>query len=929
MEKARLVLDSPFHPLAVSPFQFFEFPNPKSQIPPTFHAIIAAKRRARRATLNAENLPKVYDPKETESRWYRFWEENDLFHAVIDESRRPFTIVIPPPNVTGSLHMGHALNNTLQDVLIRFNRMRGNVALWVPGTDHAGIATQNKVEQQLEAEGLTRHDIGREKFIERVWAWKEEYGSTIIGQLKRLGCSCDWSRERFTMDEGYSRAVREVFVRLYRDGLIYKGHRLINWCPRCHTALSDIEVEHHDVAGKLWHIRYKIEGTDEYLVIATTRPETLLGDTAVAVHPDDSRYSHLVGKYAVLPLVGRKLRIIADEYVNQEFGTGALKVTPAHDPNDFDLGIKHGLEQINILNDDGTINANGGVYQGLDTLSARARVEADLEKQGLLEGVEEHAHSVGHCYRCQTVIEPYLSDQWFVDMKPLAGPAVDAVREGRVKFAPPKWERLYFDWMGEIRDWCISRQIWWGHQIPAWYCGECGEINVAREAPEACAKCGSTALTQETDVLDTWFSSALWPFAVLGWPDDTPELRYFYPTSVLSTARDILYLWVARMIMTGLKFPGDVPFHTVIIHPTVLNSEGKRMSKSLGTGVDPLGLIDTYGTDATRFGLMVQVTPLQDMRFTEDKLAMSRNFANKIWNASRFVMMNLGDWQEGEPPSLETLEDRWILSRGQELTGEVTAALAGYNFSEASRLLYDFFWGEFCDWYLELVKGRLGEGVQGDTARWVLAKTLDATLRLLHPFMPFITEEIWQNLPLRREQDGPKSIMLAAWPEVVAGLIDEGAELEMGFLQDVITGVRAIRAAFGLSPRLEVDVLISVDEAKAGLVQRNSRLVSGLVNARKVEVGTGIARPAGAAAQVIAGGTVFVPLVGVIDVEKERARLTKELERADKELEAVARKLSNQGYLSKAAPEVILKDRAKREQVKGLIDKLNEQLEWL
>lgn len=871
----------------------------------------------------------MYDPKETESRWYRFWEQNDLFHAEIDESRRPFTIVIPPPNVTGSLHMGHALNNTLQDVLIRFNRMRGSVALWVPGTDHAGIATQNKVEQQLAAEGLTRHDIGREKFIERVWTWKEEYGSTIIGQLKRLGCSCDWARERFTMDEGYSRAVREVFVRLYQDGLIYKGHRLINWCPRCHTALSDIEVEHHDLAGKLWHIRYRIEGSDEFLVIATTRPETLLGDTAVAVHPDDSRYSHLVGKNAILPLVGRKLPIIADEYVNMEFGTGALKVTPAHDPNDFDLGIKHSLEQINILNDDGTINANGGVYQGLDTLSARARIEADLEKQGLLERSQEHAHSVGHCYRCQTVIEPYLSDQWFVDMKPLAQPAIDAVQGGRVKFAPPKWARLYFDWMGEIHDWCISRQIWWGHQIPAWYCGECGEINVARETPEACAKCGGTSLKQETDVLDTWFSSALWPFAVLGWPDDTPELRYFYPTSVLSTARDILYLWVARMIMTGLKFPGEIPFHTVIIHPTVLNSEGKRMSKSLGTGVDPLGLIDTYGTDATRFGLMVQVTPLQDMRFTEDKLAMSRNFANKIWNASRFVMMNLGDWREGEEPSVETLEDRWLLSRGHKVVRDVTAALEANNFSEASRLLYDFFWGDFCDWYLELAKGRLYEAGEADTARWVLTKTLDAALRLLHPFMPFITEEIWQKLPLRRDQAEPRSIMVAAWPEVDAGRIDEGAETEMAFLQEVIGAVRAIRAAFGLSPRSEVDVLVSVDQERAALVERNSRLVSGLVNAASLEAGSGMARPAGAAAQVIVGGTVFIPLAGVIDTQKESARLTKELERANKELEAVSRKLSNQGYLSKAAPEVIEKDRAKREQIEGLVDKLNEQLEWL
>ncbi len=882
-------------------------------------------------TEEKQELSKVYAPHESEDRWYRFWEESGYFTPEIDRSKEPFTIVIPPPNVTGSLHMGHALNNTIQDALIRKARMEGRPALWLPGTDHAGIATQNKVEQALAAEGKTRHDVGREKFIERVWEWKEEHGSIIISQLKKLGCSCDWTRERFTMDEGYSKAVKEVFVRLYNDGLIYRGNRIINWCPRCHTALSDIEVEHQDVEGGLWHIKYSLKDSDDHLVIATTRPETLLGDTAVAVNPDDERYKHLIGTQAILPLVGREIPIIGDEHVDPSFGTGALKVTPAHDPNDFEIGERHGLEQINIFTIEGDINENGGRFAGLHRFDARKAVVEALKDEGRLEKFETHDHAVGHCYRCQTIIEPYISEQWFVDMKPLAGPAIAAVEDGKVKFSPERWGKVYFDWMENIRDWCISRQIWWGHQIPAWYCRDCDEMTVATETPTACSACGSTKLERDPDVLDTWFSSALWPFATLGWPDQTEDLDYFYPTSVLSTARDILYLWVARMIMSGLKFADEVPYHTVIIHPTVFNQEGRRMSKSLGTGIDPLELIEKYGTDATRFGLMVQTTTMQDMRFTEEKLEMSRNFANKIWNASRFALMNLGDY---EPAPLDksklTAADRWILSRAQRLVGEVSQALDDHDFGDAARRLYDFFWSEFCDWYLELVKPRLydqdGSGGEARTvAQGVLVEVLDTALRLLHPFMPFITEEIWQKLPIAGE-----SLMVAEWPKAKTDLIDETAEAEIEVVKKAVTSLRTIRSELKVAPSVKFAALATAESKEAlAPFEAGAALITRLAGLGELATGIDLERPKQSAIAIIGDVEVFVPLSGLVDIEKERERLGKELELIARESEKVGKKLSNEGFLSKAPPEVVEKEQDKQRRFEERRQKIAAQVALL
>ncbi|HEB12101.1 MAG TPA: valine--tRNA ligase [Actinobacteria bacterium] len=898
-----------------------------------------------------ELLTKVYDPSETESKWYSVWESRGYFTSKIDLDKEPFTIVIPPPNVTGSLHMGHALNNTIQDVVVRRRRMQGQATLWLPGTDHAGIATQNKVEQQLETEGLTRQDVGREEFIERVWKWKEEYGATIINQLKRLGCSCDWSRERFTMDEGYSKAVKEVFVRLYRDGLIYRGHRIINWCPRCHTALSDIEVDHHDVEGGLWHIRYGLADKTGHLVIATTRPETLLGDTAIAVHPEDDRYKHLIGKEAVLPLVGRRLPIVGDEHVDPAFGTGALKVTPAHDPNDFEIGERHNLEQVNIFGPDAHINENGGKFAGMQRFEAREAVVGALTKEGLLEKYETHIHAVGHCYRCHTVIEPYLSEQWFVDMKPLAGPAIEAVKNGEVVFSPERWGRVYFEWMENIRDWCISRQIWWGHQIPAWYCLACGETVVDTHAPESCPKCGKTELEQDPDVLDTWFSSALWPFATLGWPDDTDDLDYFYPTSILSTARDILYLWVARMIMSGIKFVGQVPFHTVIIHPTVLNKEGRRMSKSLGTGIDPLELIDKYGTDATRFGLMVQATTMQDMRFTEEKLEMSRNFANKIWNASRFVLMNIDDADkqaiQGGLGALSadelSLPDRWILSRCQKLIGAVSASLDEYDFGGASRHLYDFFWSEFCDWYLELAKPKLYIEVESEEpgidqsgaahdqlmTKVVLVKVLDTTLRLLHPFMPFITEELWQAVR-EKSFDAGESLMIADWPIDAVALIDEEAEKEIDLLQKVVTSVRTIRAEHKVPPATKILVLVTAkDEAALKTVVDGQELITRLAGISELQTGVNIDRPQKSAMAVVGAVEVYIPLTGLVDVKKETDRLNKDLDRLEQDIAKIGKKLANDGFIKKAPAEVVEKQKNKRDELNERRLKINEQLNIL
>ncbi|MHB1341507.1 MAG: valine--tRNA ligase [Coriobacteriia bacterium] len=883
-------------------------------------------------------MPKAYDPNAVETKVFASWVDGGYFGSVIRQGERPFTVAIPPPNVTGSLHMGHALNNTIQDVIIRRSRMTGRPTRWVLGTDHAGIATQNKVEQKLAAEGLSRHDVGRDRFIEMCWEWRAEHGSTIIGQLKAMGCSCDYIDEHFTMDPAYQVAVKRVFVDLYNEGLIYRGKRIINWCPRCATALSDIEVEHEELDGHLWHIRYPLKepvaGRD-HVVVATTRPETMLGDTCVAVHPDDARYKGVVGGTVVLPLLGREIPIVADDYVDPAFGTGAVKVTPAHDPNDFEIGERHSCAKINILAADASITEEGGPYVGLDRYEARKRVVADLETAGLLVKVDDHVHSVGHCYRCHTVVEPWLSDQWFVDMKPIAAPAIDCVRDGRVRFHPERWENVYFQWMENIRDWCVSRQLWWGHQIPVYYCDACGEMTASVDDIAACPKCDGP-VRQDPDVLDTWFSSALWPFATLGWPSETPELGYFYPTTVLSTARDILFLWVARMIMQGLKFTGDIPFSEVIIHPTVFNAEGKRMSKSLGTGVDPLDLMEHYGADGMRFGLMLQTTGSQDIKFAEEKLLSSRNFANKIWNASRFVMMNLGDDYVAGPPKPETVADKWILSRlaslaetvdlGLDVDAARAAGADAFQFGEVARALYDFFWSEFCDWYIELAKGRLAAGGHAAlAAKRNLVFVLDRALRLLHPMMPFITEEIWRNLPLAAD-DRADSLMIAMWPTGLAGYRDEDAENSMRMLQELVTEVRGVRARYSLSPKTQVTLLVRATGADAMLVESQRHYLHELAGVGDLKIDAAAVRPAHAAVAVAGGVELFVALEGLVDFAAERERALKELTRAEEELGRLTKKLANEGFLAKAAPEVVEKDRSRANELGAQVSKLAAQI---
>ena len=874
-------------------------------------------------------LPSAYDPDAVEGPVFRRWVDGGHF-AQEPGGEAPFTVVIPPPNVTGSLHMGHALNNTIQDVVIRRSRMTGRPTRWVVGTDHAGIATQNKVEQKLAGQGLSRHDVGREKFVELCWEWRREHGSIIIEQLKRMGCSCDYDDEHFTMDEGYQRAVRTVFVEWFERGLIYRGKRIINWCPRCSTALSDIEVEHEELNSHLWHLRYPLKepvGGRDHVIVATTRPETMLGDTCVAVHPDDERYRDLVGAIIVLPLLGREIPIVADEYVDPSFGTGAVKVTPAHDPNDFEIGERHGLEKINVLAADATITAEGGPYEGLDRYEARTRVVADLEAAGLLASVDDHIHSVGHCYRCHTVVEPWLSDQWFVDMKPLAVPGIECVRDGRVVFHPQRWENVYYHWMENIRDWCISRQLWWGHRIPVFYCDACGWQGASMDDLESCPECGA-AVRQDEDVLDTWFSSQLWPFATLGWPDETPELDFFYPTTVLSTARDILFLWVARMIMSGLDFIGDVPYRDVIIHPTVFNAEGRRMSKSLGTGVDPLDLMAHYGADGMRFGLMLQVTGNQDIKFAEEKLASSRNFANKIWNASRFVLMNAGEDFEPGAPAVETVADAWILSRLADLAARVDEGLLTYEFGETARVLYDFFWSEFCDWYIELAKPRLAAG--GESRQTVLRNlvfVLDTALRLLHPMMPFVTEEIWGRLPLGDTRDA-ESLMVAAWPDAtrLARFRDEDAERSVGLLQELVTSVRTVRARYAVSPKTRLEVGVKAPEAEGQVLESMAADVRALAGIESLVVGADTVRPAHASVVVAAGSEVYVSLEGLVDFEAERARVTTELGRAEGDLAKLEKKLKNEGFLMKAAPDIIEKDRARAAELAATVSKLTGQL---
>jgi valyl-tRNA synthetase len=873
------------------------------------------------------DIPKAYEPAEVEEKWYRFWEDHKYFHAEVDPDKKPFSIVIPPPNVTGSLHLGHALNNSLQDFITRRRRMQGYEALWLPGTDHAGIATHAVVERILAEEGTTRWEIGREAFLERVWAWVEQYGGTIVRQLKRLGCSCDWDRLSFTMDEPRSRAVREVFVRLFEEGYIYQAYYIVNWCPYHLTAISDIEVEYEDVEGQLWYIRYDLKDSDEYFYVATTRPETMLGDTAVAVNPGDERYRDMVGKTAILPLLGREMPIIADDFVDLEFGTGMVKVTPAHDPNDFEIGKRHGLPEINILTPDAKINENGGPYAGLDRYEAREAVLADLEKLGYIQKVEKREHAVGHCYRCHTVIEPYLSKQWFVRMKGLAEPAIRAVEEGDTDFVPERWKKIYFDWMYNIRDWCISRQLWWGHRIPVWYCQDCGEVLVAREDPRRCP-CGGR-LEQDPDVLDTWFSSGLWPMSTLGWPEDNPDLRYFYPTSVLVTAFDIIFFWVARMMMSGLHFMGDVPFRQVFVTALIRDELGKKMSKSSGNVIDPLEVIDYYGADALRFTLGHIAVPGRDVFLSEERIAGSRHFCNKIWNASRFTLLNLEDfdpWSVDERDLEYTLADRWILSRLNRLIAEIDDDCEAYNFSEACKALYEFFWSDFCDWYVELSKLRLYGGDEAGrmTARYVLWEVLEQSLRLLHPFMPFITEEIWQLLPHLGQ-----SITVAPWPVPETARIDMGAEADMNVLRDIITAIRRLRSELGLQPGERAEALIvPLEPERAPLLKEHADYLVSQARLSSFRLTGSVSDPSSFARAVASGVEVFLPLAGK-DFQEEVERIRREISKLEAEARRFEGKLANPQFLERAPAEIVEKERAKLADVALKIERLKEQLELL
>jgi len=873
--------------------------------------------------LVSKEINKTYNPKEVEDRLYNTWVEKGYFTPQPDESKEPFTIVIPPPNVTGQLHMGHALDETLQDILIRYKRMAGFNALWVPGTDHAGIATQIKVEEVLrKEEGKTRYDLGREKFIEKVWDWKKLYGDRIINQLKKLGSSCDWTRERFTMDERLSKAVREVFVSLYEKELIYQGNRIINWCPRCITALSDAEVEYAEQAGHFWHIKYPIKDSDEYIQIATTRPETLLGDTAVAVHPDDTRYTHLIGKKLVLPLVGREIPIIADEYVDKEFGTGAVKITPAHDPNDFEVGLRHNLEIIKVLNDDATINSYGGKYEGLDRYEARKQMVADLEAQGFLVKTEDHTHNVGQCYRCGTTVEPITSKQWFVKMQPLAEKALDVVRDGRVQFVPDRFSKTYINWMENVHDWCISRQLWWGHRIPAFYCDECGKTTVSREDITVCPHCGGK-VTQDSDVLDTWFSSALWPFSTLGWPEKTKDLEYFYPTSVLVTGYDIIFFWVARMIFSGMEHMEKEPFKHVLIHGLVRDSQGRKMSKSLGNGVDPLEVIEEFGADALRFTLATGNAPGNDMRYSTERVTASRNFANKIWNASRFVQMNLTIDQLCIPDEVNlAIEDKWILHKFNSVVAEVTENLDKFELGVAVAKLYDFIWDEFCDWYIELVKPRLyeAENTSNTTAQQVLSYVLSNTLKLLHPFMPFITEEIWQSLPHEGE-----SIVISDWPKADTTLEFPEDAARMELLMEALKAVRNKRTEMNIPPSKKAAMFIVTEQKE--LFENGAVFFQKLAGASTVTVQSdksGIAD--NAVAVIVNGAQIFIPMDELVDFEKEIERLEDEKKRLLSEIKRVDGKLSNKGFVDKAPAHVVEEEKAKGEKYRQMLAKVEESL---
>ncbi|MDD6189935.1 MAG: valine--tRNA ligase [Clostridiales bacterium] len=872
-----------------------------------------------------KELPKVYDPKSVEKKIYDMWVENGCFKGVRDPEKKPFTIVMPPPNVTGQLHMGHAMDAALQDILIRFKRMQGYAALWVPGVDHAGIATQIKVEEELRKEGLTRYDLGREKFLERVWDWKKKYGDRIVEQQKQLGASCDWDRARFTMDEGCSKAVREVFVNLYEKGLIYKGSRIINWCPHCITALSDAEVEYQDKPGHLWHIKYPIVGEEgRYVIVATTRPETMLGDSGVAVNPNDERYKDIVGKTCMLPLMNREIPIVADEYVDMEFGTGCVKMTPAHDPNDFEVGLRHNLEVIRVLDDNGKVNELGGKYEGMDRYVARKAVIADLEELGLLEKVEEHAHNVGTCYRCHNDVEPIISAQWFVKMKPLAEEAIRVVKEGETKFVPERFSSTYLNWMENVRDWCISRQLWWGHQIPAWYCADCGHVTVSREDAVECEQCHSKNITRDEDVLDTWFSSALWPFETLGWPEKTEDLDSFYPTDVLVTGYDIIFFWVARMIFSGCEQMKKTPFHTVLIHGLVRDDKGRKMSKSLGNGIDPLEMIDHYGSDALRFNLVTGNSPGNDMRFYTERCEAMRNFANKIWNASRFVMMNLSIDKCELPEKLEA-EDKWILSKFNRVVAEVTENMEKYELGIAAQKVYDFIWDSYCDWYIELTKTRLQGDDEGSKigAQKVLCWVLGETLKLLHPFMPFLSEEIWQALP--HEGD---FLITSKWPVYKPEHDFAREEAEMEIVMSAIKAVRALRAEKNVPPSKKPHLYVETEKTSA--FEDGIPFLKKLAYASEVTVSNAMPENAGEmATAVTTDAKLYMPLAELVDVAKELERINKELKKAQTDYDRINGKLSNEGFLAKAPEQVVAAEREKAAKLTALIENLTASIKNL
>ncbi len=872
-----------------------------------------------------KELATKYNPSEFEDRIYDFWQNGNYFHANLDERKKPYTIVMPPPNITGQLHMGHALDNTLQDILIRYHRMKGFDTLWVPGTDHASIATEAKIVEALRKEGVDKLDLGRDKFLERAWEWKAQYGGRIVEQLKKLGSSCDWERERFTLDEGCSKAVREVFVNLYDKGLIYRGERIINWCPHCMTTISDAEVEYEEKAGSFWHVRYPLTDGSGYLELATTRPETMLGDTAVAVHPEDERYKDLIGKTLTLPLVGREIPIIADEYVERDFGTGVVKITPAHDPNDFEVGLRHNLEVINTFTPDGHMNERCGKYTGMTTLEARDAIVADLQEGGFIVEIEPFTHNVGTCYRCGTIVEPRVSKQWFVKMKPLAEPAIDVVKTHKVNFIPDRYSKTYYHWMENIKDWCISRQLWWGHRIPAWYCDDCGEITVSKEDPTVCAHCGSKNIHQDEDTLDTWFSSALWPFSTLGWPDNTPELQHYFPTNTLVTGYDIIFFWVARMIFSSCEQMQDIPFENVFIHGIVRDDQGRKMSKSLGNGIDPLVVIDQYGADALRFTLVNGNSPGNDMRYSNEKVEASRNFANKLWNASRFILMNLdGSEQPAHLPEAEDLatEDKWILSKFNTLAKEINSNIDSFELGTAIAKLYEFVWDQFCDWYIEVAKIRLQEGgAAAETARTVLIYVIDGILKLLHPFMPFITEEIWQALP----HDG-ETIMLTAYPEYREELDFSADEAEFSRIMEAIRAIRNRRAEMNVPPKKKAAIYVETayeDTFRAGIpyIQR-------LASASDVVIGKDLPTE-GAVNVVTPDAKIYIPMAELVDFAAEKERLQKEKDKAQKDLDFFLKKLSNPGFVSKAPAAVVEKDKASAEKLKEKIAKLEESLSKL